>query len=125
MFRSIALAAAICSAPATAAQQLPFERTAFEAAKAEGKPVLVDVKAWWCPVCASQGRTIKTTVASPQYRDLIIFSINYDKQKEEWKRLGVQKQSTLIGYRGGREVGRIAYTTDKVAITSLLASTVR
>lgn len=125
MFRSIFVVAAILSTPAIAAQQLPFERAAFEAAKAEGKPVLVDVKAWWCPVCASQGRTIKATIAAPEYRNLIIFSINYDKQKEEWKRLGVQKQSTLIGYRGGREVGRLAYTTDKTAITALLASTVR
>jgi thioredoxin 1 len=40
-------------------------------------------------------------------------------------RVGVQKQSTLIGYRGGREIGRLAYTTDKAAITALLASTVR
>jgi thioredoxin 1 len=130
MFRSIVLAAAfiapvVIAAPASAAQELPFERAAFEAAKAAGKPVLVDVKAWWCPVCASQGRTIKATITAPQYRNLIIFSINYDKQKDEWQRLGVQKQSTLIGYHGGREVGRIAYTTDKAAITGLLASTVR
>jgi thioredoxin 1 len=129
MFRSIALAiiaaTVVAAGPANAAQELPFERGAFEAAKTAGKPVLVDVKAWWCPVCASQGRTIKATVAAPQYRDLIIFSINYDKQKEEWKRLGVQKQSTLIGYRAGREVGRVSYTTDKAAITALLASTVR
>jgi thiol-disulfide isomerase/thioredoxin len=125
MFRSIVLAAIVIAAPATAAQHLPFDRTAFEAAKAAGKPVLVDVNAWWCPICASQGRTIKATVKAPEYRDLIIFSINYDKQKEEWKRLGAQKQSTLIGYRGGREVGRVAYTTDKAAITALLAKTVR
>jgi thioredoxin 1 len=125
MFRSIFLAAVIIAAPASAAQHLPFERAAFEAAKAAGKPVLVDVNASWCPVCASQGRTIKATVKDAKYRNLIIFSIDYDKQKEEWKRLGAQKQSTLIGYRGGREVGRVAYTTDKPAITALLANTVR
>ncbi|HEV7234181.1 MAG TPA: thioredoxin family protein [Sphingorhabdus sp.] len=125
MFRSLILAAVVIAAPASAAQHLPFERTAFEAAKAAGKPVLVDVNATWCPVCASQGRTIKAAVTAPKYRDLIIFSIDYDKQKAEWKRLGAQKQSTLIGYRGGREVGRVVYTTDKAAINALLANTVR
>jgi thioredoxin 1 len=125
MFRSLILSAAVIAAPASAATHLPFEREAFESAKAAGKPVLVDVNAPWCPVCASQGRTIKATVKDPKYRNLIIFSIDYDKQKEEWKRLGAQKQSTLIGYRAGREVGRVAYTTDKAAITALLASTVR
>lgn len=127
MFRQIAFAAlagVAIVAPAQAAEQRPFDRAAFAAAQAAGKPILVEVKAWWCPVCASQGRTIKAATAAPQYRDLIIFSINYDKQKEEWKALGAQKQSTLIGYRGKRELGRVVYTTDKTAINALLAKTV-
>jgi thioredoxin 1 len=126
MFRTALLVAAVAiTAPATAAQSVKFERGAFEAAKAAGMPILVDVKAWWCPVCASQGRTIKATTTAADYRNLIIFSINYDNQKEEWKRLGALKQSTLIGYRGGKEVGRVAYTTDKTQINALLASIVR
>lgn len=127
MFRQLALAAlaaTVVVAPAQAAEQRPYDRAAFAAAQAAGKPILVEVKAWWCPVCASQGRTIKATTAAPQYRDLIIFSINYDKQKDDWKALGAQKQSTLIGYRGKRELGRVVYTTDKAAINALLAKTV-
>ena len=86
--------------------------------------VLVEVKAWWCPVCASQGRTIAATTAAPLYNKLLILSINYDTQKAEWKALGAQKQSTLIGYSGAREVGRVVYTTDKAAINGLLAKTI-
>ncbi|MFM9937075.1 MAG: thioredoxin family protein, partial [Novosphingobium sp.] len=97
---------------------------ALAAAQAKGRPVLVDVKAWWCPVCASQSRTIKAATAAPQYDNLLILSINYDTQKADWKALGAQKQSTLIGFHGTREVGRVVYTTDKAAINGLLAKTI-
>lgn len=130
MFRSLtafaltAVAAVLLAAPAAAAERQPFTTAALAAAQSKGRPILVEVKAWWCPVCASQGRTIKATTAAPQYNNLLILSINYDKQKAEWKALGAQKQSTLIGYSGAREVGRVVYTTDKAAINGLLAKTI-
>lgn len=130
MFRSLtafaltAIAAMSFAASAAAAERQPYTPAALAAAQAKGRPVLVEVKAWWCPVCASQGRTIKATTAAPQYNNLLILSINYDTQKADWKALGAQKQSTLIGYSGAREVGRVVYTTDKAAINGLLAKTI-
>ena len=121
----IALAALVASlaVPAAAATEKPFDRAAFAAAQAAGQPILVDVAAWWCPVCASQGGTLKQAFADPRYDKLIVFKINYDKQKPEWKSFGVQKQATLIAFRGKQEVGRLAFVTDKVKINALLAST--
>lgn len=124
VFALTAVAAVSFATPAAAAERQPYTAAALAAAQAKGRPILVEVKAWWCPVCASQGRTIKATTAAPQYNNLLILSINYDKQKAEWKALGAQKQSTLIGYSGAREVGRIVYTTDKAAINGLLAKTI-
>jgi len=120
-FAMSAIAVIAFAAPATAAERQPYTPALLAAAQAEGRPILVEVKAWWCPVCASQGRTIKATTAERQYDNLLILSINYDKQKADWKALGAQKQSTLIGYRGAQEVGRVVYTTDKIAINGLLA----
>lgn len=130
MFRSLtiaamtAVAAVSFAAPAAAAERQPYTPAALAEAQAKGRSVLVDVKAWWCLVCASQERTIKATTASPQYNNLLILTINYDKQKAEWKALGVTKQSTLIGYKGKQEIGRVIYTTDKTAINGLLAKTI-
>lgn len=56
---------------------------------------------------------------------MIVFRINYDKQKPVWRSFGVRKQATLIAFRGKKEVGRVAFKTDKAAIDGLLASTVR
>lgn len=131
MFRPFAAAAPVAiivglsiAAPAQAVERQPYTAAALAAAQAKGRPILVEVKAWWCPVCASQTRTITATTAAPQYKDLLILSINYDKQKADWKALGAQKQSTLIAYRGSRELGRVVYTTDKAQINALLAKTV-
>lgn len=114
----------LAAAPAHAAEFRDFDQAAFAAAQAEGRPILLDVHAWWCPVCASQNHTIKQTVAaSKAYDRLIIFRINYDKQKEVWKGFGVRKQATLIAFHGRQEVGRIQYMTNKDKINALLAST--
>jgi thioredoxin 1 len=118
----VALAAAV---PAHAADVRKFDVAAFNAAKAQNRSILVDVKAWWCPVCASQNRTIKKIVANPAYNQLIIFELNFDTQKAERQALSVTRQATLIGYRGQRQVGRLDFVTDKEKIGSLLAATVR
>ena len=122
-FGAVALVAMI--SPVQAAEQKDFSQAAFAAAQAQGKPILVDVAAWWCPVCASQNSTIRKITATPEYRQLVVFKINYDKQKAEWKSFGVMKQGTLIAYRGKKETGRLAFQTDKTQIATLLASAIR
>jgi thioredoxin 1 len=122
---SLAVLAVVIAIPAQAAEFRKFDRAAFVAEQASGRPILIDVAAWWCPVCASQNRTIKRTVAAHDYDKLIIFRIDYDGQKPEWKSFGVAKQATLIAFRGRQEVGRIAFRTDKAEIASLLATVVR
>ena len=122
----IALATAIvATAPAHAAEFRKFDRADFAAAQAQKRPILLDVAAWWCPVCRSQDSTIKQTVSAPQYAKLVIFRIDFDKQEDQWKTFGVQKQGTLIAYRGASEVGRLAFVTDRAQINTLLAQVVR
>lgn len=121
---AVLAAGAFVAGPASAAEFRSFDRAAFTAAQAQGKPILVEVAAWWCPVCHSQEGTVKRTVAASDYDKLIVFKINYDRQKDEWKSFGVDKQGTLIGFHGTHEVGRIRFRTDKTEIANLLATTV-
>jgi len=122
---ALIVGAAAFSAPAQAATETPFNTAAFAEAQAKGEPILVDVSAWWCPVCASQRSTIKRLVEDKRYASLHILKLNYDKQKAEWRALGVTKQATLIAYKGRHEVGRIAYQTDHAQIENLLLSAVK
>jgi thioredoxin 1 len=119
----IALAATVVSAQA--AETRKFDQATFDAAKAQGRSVLVEVGAWWCPVCTSQKRSIAAITADPAYDRLLILKVSYDGQKTVWRGMGVQKQGTLIGYKGQREIGRLAFVTDRNQIAALLASTLR
>lgn len=121
-----ALAASVALfSSAQAAEFKPFARATFDAAQKAGRPILVEVNAPWCPVCASQSKTIKQIVASPAYTRLLVLRIDFDTQKPEWQAFAVQKQSTLIAFNGGRELARLAYVTDKPKIDALLAMTTR
>jgi thioredoxin-like negative regulator of GroEL len=120
-----AIVALMVTAPTRAADFRDFDSNAFAAAQASGEPVLVDVHAWWCPVCASQNHTIKTLTRSPHYDKLVVFRLDYDKQKDDWKRMGVTTQGTLIAYRGQTETGRLAYQTNATKIEVVLDSAVR
>lgn len=118
---AFALAAtAVISSPLHAAEVRRYDAVAFAAAQKAGRPILVDVKAWWCPVCASQNSTIKKAIASPAYKNLLILEVNYDSQKVVWQGLGVKKQATLIAYRGGQELQRLQFVTDRDQINAML-----
>lgn len=122
-FAAALIATAAIAVPASAAERRAFDQAAFAAAQAKGKPTIVEVHAPWCPVCASQNKTIDKLTANNAYPDLVIFRIDFDTQKPVWQKFGAQKQSTLIAFRGKKETSRIAYQTDEAKIAALLAST--
>ena len=119
------VASLVSAAVATATEHRPFDRAAFEAAQAQGRPILVDVYADWCPTCRAQAPVVSRAAQAPQYAQLLVLKLNYDKQKADCRRLGVRRQSTLIAFKGRAETGRSVGETDPVAISRLLASTVR
>ena len=120
----VMLAAIVATVPAAAAEVRDFTRNDFARALEEGRPVLVEVRAWWCPVCAAQRRTIRAAITSPQYDRLVIFELNYDRQEAEWKSFNVLRQGTLIAFRDRKELGRLEFETDKARINALLMQTV-
>ena len=96
----------------------PFDAKAFEQAQAAGKTILVDVFASWCPVCKKQqpiiGRLEKDKPA------LVVYEVNFDRDKDVLKRFGVQSQSTLIVFKGSKEVGRSTGDSDPARIQALI-----
>jgi thiol-disulfide isomerase/thioredoxin len=109
---------------AQAADTKPFTQAAFDAAKATGKPVLVEVTAPWCPTCKAQKPILSELKASPKFKDLMVFEIDFDSQKDALRALDVQQQSTLITYKAGQEVGRSTGDTNRSSIEALLNQTI-
>ncbi len=98
-----------------------FDAAAFAAAQAAGKPILVAVHADWCPVCTKQKPILSKLGADPAMKGLVMFVVDFDTQKDLLQRFGVQRQSTLIVFRGATERDRSVGVTDETALKALLA----
>ena len=97
-----------------------YTQVAFEAAQRAGKPILIDVTAPWCPTCRAQAPILKELTSQPKFKDLQVFTVDFDSEKDALHLLRVQQQSTLIVFQGENEVGRSVGDTGKASIEALL-----
>lgn len=102
---------------------MPFTQAAFEAAQAANKPILIDVFAPWCPTCKEQQKGIAEAANDPANRDLLVFRLDYDSQKEEGRAFRITRQSTLIAFKGTKETGRGIAITSPMEIGKVVATT--
>jgi thioredoxin 1 len=125
LLAAFALATTVSFAPvASATDKKPFDQAAFDAAQAAGKPILVEVTAPWCPTCKAQAPTLSKLRDDAKFKELVSFNIDFDTQKDLLKTFGVQKQSTLIVFKGKQEMGRSTGVTDPQAITALVGKSI-
>lgn len=108
--------------PALAARSVNFDADAFAQAQAAGSPILVDIRASWCPTCAAQEPILEKLMAEPAYQHLIVFRVDFDSQKPAVRAFGARMQSTLIAFHGKTETGRSVGDTDPASIARLLHS---
>jgi thiol-disulfide isomerase/thioredoxin len=121
--RSILIAAAAASlatVPALAIEPQQFDAKAFAAAQKAGKPIFLGIHASWCPICKAQAPILSELMADPKFKGLTYFVIDFDSQKDLVKRFGVQKQSTLIAFKGEAEQGRSVGDSNRASIAALL-----
>ena len=109
---------------AVAMDKKAFDQKAFETAQAAGKPILVEVSAPWCPVCKAQAPILSKLRNDPKFKELVSFDIDFDSKKDLLKKFGVQKQSTLIVFKGRQEVGRSTGDTNAGSIQALLGKAI-
>ncbi|MGE0853239.1 MAG: thioredoxin family protein [Hyphomicrobiaceae bacterium] len=102
-----------------AGEAQPFSADEFAAAQTAGKPIIVEIHASWCPVCAKQ-KPILSQLRDTKFKDLVAFAIDFDSQKDLVARFGANKQSTLIVFKGNAEKGRVVGVSDSAAITALV-----
>jgi len=119
----LVLAVTLTGTPVPAAQTANFDRAQFNAAQQTGRPILVDIRASWCPVCAAQEPIIERLSALPEYKDLLILRVDFDSQKDAVRTFSASSQSTLIAFHGTRETGRSVGDTNADSIAKLFRST--
>jgi thioredoxin 1 len=92
----------------------------FDEALKAGGPVMIHVTAPWCETCQAQKPIVSSLLASPAFKNMKKFDVDFDTQKEILARYRVQMQSTMIVYKGGKEVDRQTGQTDPAVIEALL-----
>jgi thioredoxin 1 len=112
IFASVAMAAA--------AEEKPFTAQAFQAAQDQGRSILIEIHASWCPTCQAQKRILSKLFAAPQFQNLTVLRVDFDSQKAEVRRFKATVQSTLITFKGSDEVARSVGDTNPDSIADLL-----
>jgi thiol-disulfide isomerase/thioredoxin len=118
-FRKVLLIAAIIAMPSLAIAGQPFDAKAFQASQAAGKSILVDVSASWCPTCRQQRPIVEEI--EKEHPDLVVYDVDFDTAKDALRQFRVQHQSTLIVFKGAKEVARSTGETDPAPLHTLVA----
>ncbi len=105
-----------------AAEWKPFTQADFAAAKKDGKSILVDIFAPWCPTCRAQNPILTQLTREPEFKDLVVFKIDFDTQKPDVRELKATSQSTLIAFKGDAETARSVGDTNPASIATLVKS---
>ncbi len=119
------LAAVFAFSPlASAMSPTAYSPKGFAAAQAAGKSILLHITAPWCPTCKAQKPILSKLEAEPKFKGLVAFDIDFDTSKALLRKLHVAQQSTLIVYKGKKEMGRSTGDTDAGSIEALLGKAI-
>lgn len=97
----------------------PFNQAEFDTLAQQGKPVVLDISAPWCPTCKVQKPIVEGLMQQPPYQDVTLMNIDFDSAKPVLKKFKVATQSTLIAFKGGKEVARSVGDTSPQGIEGL------
>lgn len=94
-------------------------------AQAENKAILVHVWASWCITCKAQQPTLDALNAETPSKDAVFMRVDFDRHKDFLTTHKVPSQSTVVIFKGSKEVARSIAETDKTSLRAFVASNMR
>ena len=119
------LALSAIASIAMAGEIKPYSQAEFDKLTQEGKPVVLDVSATWCPTCKAQKPIVEGLMRQPAYKDVTVLAIDFDSAKPTLRKFKVSTQSTLVAFKGAKEVGRSTGDTTPEGLEGLIKKTVQ
>ena len=95
-----------------------FSTEIFEKARDSGKTVVINSYEVWCGTCSEQTKILDQ--AEKEFKDIIFLSYEQSKNKEIAQKLNIKYWTTIVVYKGNKEVARIVGQTDKKTIYSAI-----
>lgn len=99
----------------------PYSPETLAARQKAGESVTLHFHTDWCPTCKAQDKVFNSWKGDASVPGTLLL-VDYDKERELKRQLGVRTQSTLIAYKGAVEKARLAGDTDPKALRALLDS---
>ena len=127
MFRLFALIAVIgalvvgamqLSAQANTSGWQTYNEAEFIMAQGKGKTIVVDVYADWCPTCRAQAPILDELREERQNGNTLFVKVNFDDEKAFLRRHRVPRQSTVLVFKGKKEVARTIAQTNRAKLRS-------
>ena len=105
--------------PANAADKYTnFSLSSLEKAKNTGKTVVVNSYEPWCWSCRKQDKVLID--AKDEFKDVVFLTYQQGKHKDIAEALNVSVRTTIVVFKGKKEVARIIGQTGKTEIYSAI-----
>lgn len=97
-----------------------FDNSAFKKAQDSGQTVVIDFHATWCPTCAKQKPVLAKLIRESEFKNVAAFVADYDSSSDLKKQMKIASQSTIVVFKGNREIARSTGVTNEDDLRSLL-----
>ena len=108
----------VCLSANAVEKKTNFSTEIFEKAKDSGKTVVINSYEVWCGTCSEQTKILDQ--AEKEFKDIVFLSYEQSKNKEIAQKLNIKYWTTIVVYKGNKEVARIVGQTDKNTIYSAI-----
>ncbi len=115
------LALAVAGPVAAWSTRADYSQAAFSAAAKEGRVIVLDFHADWCPTCLKQATVLAELGEEAALREVVLLVVDYDTASELKSRFGVSAQSTIVVLRGEQEISRATGVTVKDDLRAVIA----
>ncbi len=103
----LSLAALVAAVPAIAGPKwTDYDAAGFSRLQAEGRTIVVDVHADWCPTCRAQQPILDKLREDKRLANAVFVKVDYDEDKDFLRAHRVPRQSTILVFKGRKETAR-------------------
>jgi thioredoxin-like negative regulator of GroEL len=116
--------AATLAATAACANFITYSAQDFQSTLQSGATLVVHVHADWCPTCRKQLPTLQSMMQEKDYAAAKFVRVDFDHDRDFLTAHRVSSQSTILVFKGGKEVARLNGVTDPAQLRSRIKAAI-